>query len=629
MTLNGEVQPTPGSRPVSIRVTNGQHSRSSSSSSSSSTFPSASPSSFAPSPSHVAPLPSYVKWSYGVGHVLNDLVASCWFSYLLVFLRTVLLFPSTQSGLLLLIGQISDGAATPVVGLLSDRTQSAFGKRRLWILLGSVMVMLTFPPIFHSPLLPLTSMTAKVLYFALFIVLFQFAWASVQVSHLALVPELTRDSDERVYLNSLRSIFTILANLAVFLLAFAILSGHDERRIGPSDLPSFFQLALWVVAIGSVFSLLFVAGVPEPVPRPKKVGQRRVEWYTSQHTTAHHFPTCAHANKHPQTPRHAAVSLHAADGPSLSLLCVRYHWFGRLSFYQTAVIYTCTRLMVNVSQTFIPLFLLVTLHAPKSTIASVPLTVFGAGLLSTCVCERLTRRLGSEGLTFVGCVTVLLSCVGTYCIPATSPLSPYVYVIAFLLGSGTGIVGVSALSLICDLVGDCCESGAFVYGSMSFSDKIANGVAIMVAEALTPLSACEGEEDFQEGDPCLKVTAEEETYYRWVMILAPGGSAILASLMLAFILLTKHRRGAGSAALDSSGTSSVTVASSAFSGPGQLLSYGPCGPHEWEHTTASALQGVRGVVVNSPMPDREVGSGGEEGAASTEATPLLSSSYKG
>ena len=586
MTLNGEVQPTPGSRPVSIRATNGQHSRSSSLSSSSpstSAFPSSSPSAFAPSPSLAAPLPSYVKWSYGVGHVLNDLVASCWFSYLLVFLRTVLLFPSTQSGLLLLIGQISDGAATPVVGLLSDRTQSAFGKRRLWILLGSVMVLLTFPPIFHSPLLPLTSMTAKVLYFALFIVLFQFAWASVQVSHLALVPELTRDADERVYLNSLRSIFTILANLAVFLLAFAILSGHDERRIGPSDLPSFFQLSLWVVALGSVFSLVFVAGVPEPVPRPKKVGQRRVEWY---------------------------------------------HWFGRLAFYQTAIIYTCTRLMVNVSQTFIPLFLLVTLHAPKSTIASVPLTVFGAGLLSTCVCERLTRRLGSEGLTFVGCVTVLLSCVGTYFVPATSPLSPYVYVIAFLLGSGTGIVGVSALSLICDLVGDCCESGAFVYGSMSFSDKIANGVAIMAAEALTPPSACEGDEDFQEGDPCLTVTAEEESYYRWVMILAPGGSAILASLMLAFILVTKHRRRAGSAALDSSGSSSVASASSAFSGPAQSLPCGPCSPHEWDHTTASAMQGVRGVAVNSPMPDRDVWVGGEEEAASTEATPLLSSSYR-
>jgi Na+/melibiose symporter-like transporter len=281
--------------------------------------------------------------------------------------------------------------------------------------------------------------------------------------------------------------------------------------------------------------------------------------------------------------------------------------------------------MVNVSQTFIPLFLLVTLHAPKSTIATVPLTVFGAGLVSTCVCERLTRRLGSEGLTFVGCVTVLLSCVGTFFIPASSSMSPYVYVIAVLLGSGTGIVGVSALSLICDLVGDCCESGAFVYGAMSFSDKIANGVAIMVAEALTPISACDGADDFQGGSPCLKVTAEEESYYRWVMIIAPGGSAIVASLMLAFILLTKHRRGL--AAFDSA--SIASSASSAFSAPNQAGPCGPCSPHEWDHTTASAMQGVRGVVVNSPLPGRDELVEGSDEAERTELTPLLSASYKG
>ena len=237
----------------------------------------------------------------------NDLVASCWFSYLLVFLRTVLLFPSVHAGLLLLIGQLSDGAATPVVGFLSDRTLSAFGKRRLWIVVGSVVVLLSFPPIFHAPLLPLQSLTSRVLYYAACIVLFQFAWASVQVSHLALVPELTRDNDERVLLNSLRSICTILANLTVFLLAFAILHAKDTGALGPADLPAFFSLALMVVAIGALFSVVFVLGVPEPAPRAKKVGQRRVEWY---------------------------------------------HWFQRLSFYQTAVIYTCTRLMVNVSQTY-------------------------------------------------------------------------------------------------------------------------------------------------------------------------------------------------------------------------------------------------------------------------------------
>lgn len=128
-------------------------------------------------------LSSYVCWSYAVGHVLNDLTASCWFSFLLVFLRAVLLFQPTDAGLLLLIGQVADGVATPVVGYLSDRTQSKFGKRRLWILAGSLVVMFAVPPIFSPPIFVFftKSRFLHVFYYACFIILFQFAWASTQV----------------------------------------------------------------------------------------------------------------------------------------------------------------------------------------------------------------------------------------------------------------------------------------------------------------------------------------------------------------------------------------------------------------------------------------------------------------
>ena len=51
------------------------------------------------------------------------------------------------------------------------------------------------------------------LYWASFIIVFQFGWASVQVSHLALIPELTHHLSEksgeaeRVGLNSIRLVF--------------------------------------------------------------------------------------------------------------------------------------------------------------------------------------------------------------------------------------------------------------------------------------------------------------------------------------------------------------------------------------------------------------------------------------
>jgi len=255
--------------------------------------------------------------------------------------------------------------------------------------------------------------------------------------------------------------------------------------------------------------------------------------------------------------------------------------------------------------------------------------------MSTCVCERLTRRWGSAGLTLVGCLTVLLSCWGVWTLGSGNWL--WSYAVAFVLGSGTGIVGVSALSLICELVGDCCESGAFVYGAMSFSDKIANGVAIMATEALTP-SAVGCEE--AGGGECMRVTERQEVYYRWVMLLAPGGSAIVAMLMLSFIILTRRMR--NNAAHLTPSSSSAAASSAVSLAPSPLLAASssspahpahpgtPCAPYDWNNTTASALQGVRGVNVHSPVPMHATHTHTAlDGEAVTEQTPLLSQSYRG
>ena len=86
-----------------------------------------------------------------VGHVLNDLCAAMWFSYLLVYFHQVLQLDSTTAGYLLLIGQITDGLATPVVGIESDRFGifgRFYGRRKSWHALGTICVISSFIFIF-------------------------------------------------------------------------------------------------------------------------------------------------------------------------------------------------------------------------------------------------------------------------------------------------------------------------------------------------------------------------------------------------------------------------------------------------------------------------------------------------
>ena len=100
------------------------------------------------------------RFSYGVGHVLNDLTASMWFSYLLIYLHRVVGFTNSLAGYLMLVGilkifiyvtfiiqfltkfllgQVADAIATIFVGFESDRSINGFfnyGRRKSWHLIG-------------------------------------------------------------------------------------------------------------------------------------------------------------------------------------------------------------------------------------------------------------------------------------------------------------------------------------------------------------------------------------------------------------------------------------------------------------------------------------------------------------
>ena len=66
-------------------------------------------------------LPWGTRLTYGTGHILNDLCASMWFTYLLLFFEKVLRFNTMYSGAVLTVGQIADGISTLAVGYFSDK----------------------------------------------------------------------------------------------------------------------------------------------------------------------------------------------------------------------------------------------------------------------------------------------------------------------------------------------------------------------------------------------------------------------------------------------------------------------------------------------------------------------------
>ncbi|XP_018334072.1 major facilitator superfamily domain-containing protein 12 isoform X2 [Agrilus planipennis] len=428
-----------------------------------------------------------LQLTYGIGHVLNDICASMWFTYLLVFFHLVLQFDNWEAGLILLIGQIADAVATPFVGFHSDNSDNfwfcRYGKRKTWHLVGTICVLGAFPFIF-SPCINCegSHKWAQILYYSVFVIIFQFGWAAVQISHLSLIPELTPNEHDRTKLIAIRYSFTVISNVLVYLITWAVLhinSDSNESQIGPSDAYK-FQTVVWIgLSIGIFCSVIFHLGINEE------------NQYSINNVRAG------------QPKRHV------------------FDLLSRIEVYQVALTYMSTRLFVNLSQVFIPLYLHETLNMAASALALIPLIMYLGSFLTSIAVEKINRGFGRKIAYVTGTLIGVSACVWIQF--GSKSFAMYdIYPISLLFGIGGSIILVTSLGITADLIGDKTSSGAFVYGVMSFTDKIANGIAVVIIQELHK-------------------SHSEKTYYRDIITYVCGGSAVLGAA--AVISLLKRRRG--------------------------------------------------------------------------------------
>lgn len=145
------------------------------------------------------------KFAFGCGHVLNDLIGSAWFSYLIVFLTKVAGLSNPHAGYVVLSGQVLEALSNPFIGQLCDKTVSTYGRRKLWHLIGTIMVSITIPMIFMRCIgCEDNSSGYKLGYYIPLALFFCTGWGSTQIGHLALIPEISKTSSEAIELSALR-----------------------------------------------------------------------------------------------------------------------------------------------------------------------------------------------------------------------------------------------------------------------------------------------------------------------------------------------------------------------------------------------------------------------------------------
>jgi oligogalacturonide transporter len=122
------------------------------------------------------------------------------------FLTDVVGMAPSLAGAVILVGRFWDAVSDPMMGWLSDRTSTRFGRRRPYFLLGIFPVFFTFAALWMP--VAATSQWLLFAYFTGAYLLFNTVFTMVQVPYVALLPEFTRDYAERISVAGIRLVFS-------------------------------------------------------------------------------------------------------------------------------------------------------------------------------------------------------------------------------------------------------------------------------------------------------------------------------------------------------------------------------------------------------------------------------------
>ncbi|MDD4969011.1 MAG: MFS transporter [Paludibacter sp.] len=202
------------------------------------------------------------KVGYSLGDTASHFVWDMVGFWLLFFYTDVYGISAAAAGTIMLVARFWDMAIDPIIGVVSDRTNTRWGKFRPYILFGAVpyavLAILTFTT-------PNFGELGKILYAGATYVLLMTAYAAINLPYSALGAVMTDDTYERAGLNTYRFIagFTgqfIVTGLALTLAEFF---GHGNKAQG-------FQYTVFMFAILSlIFFFITFQTTKERVQPPK------------------------------------------------------------------------------------------------------------------------------------------------------------------------------------------------------------------------------------------------------------------------------------------------------------------------------------------------------------------------
>jgi len=168
------------------------------------------------------------KWAFSLGNGVEWFIKSAFNLWVFTFYFAAVKLNVGLIMLAYIIWTIWNAFNDPLIGYLSDRTHTKFGRRRIYIMVGFIPV-LALEILIWLP--PLSGQMAQFFYLLLMLLLYDTAYTLIALPTDSLFPELYTSVEERTQVNTIRQ---ILAAVGLILAALVpgFLIGETDTRDG-------------------------------------------------------------------------------------------------------------------------------------------------------------------------------------------------------------------------------------------------------------------------------------------------------------------------------------------------------------------------------------------------------------
>lgn len=205
------------------------------------------------------------KIGYSMGDVAANLVFQMMMIFQLKFYTDVFGLDGAIAGSVLLIARFVDAFVDPMVGIITDRTNTKWGKYRPWVLWTALPFCVFYVLAFYNPGIQDKTMVA--IYATVSYVLLMSTYSFNNTPYSALGGVMTGDIKERTSITSIRFIGSTIAQFVVQGLTLPLVAkfGHGDARQG-----WFWTILLFAVIAFVCFIITFLSARERIAPPPQQ-----------------------------------------------------------------------------------------------------------------------------------------------------------------------------------------------------------------------------------------------------------------------------------------------------------------------------------------------------------------------